>query len=97
MWEDDKACGLGTLEYSNGDLYEGEWDNDQRHGAMMTLEKANYNHLLNFFFHDRKWQIHLFFKWATCYLRGCLARRCEGLIYSTFVLPNQYVEVYFFY
>ena len=32
MWDDDKASGFGTLEYSNGDLYEGEWRNDQRHG-----------------------------------------------------------------
>ena len=32
MWDDDKASGLGTLEYSNGDLYEGEWENDQRNG-----------------------------------------------------------------
>ena len=32
MWEDDKASGHGTLEYSNGDRYEGEWENDQRNG-----------------------------------------------------------------
>lgn len=32
QWEDDKASGQGTLEYSNGDLYEGEWENDQRNG-----------------------------------------------------------------
>ena len=32
MWEDDKASGHGSLEYSNGDRYEGEWENDQRNG-----------------------------------------------------------------
>ncbi len=32
MWVDDKACGIGTLEYSSGDIYEGSWENDQRHG-----------------------------------------------------------------
>ena len=32
MWEDDKASGHGILEYSNGDLYEGDWENDQRNG-----------------------------------------------------------------
>jgi hypothetical protein len=31
-WEDDKACGHGTLKYSNGDHYEGEWTDDQRNG-----------------------------------------------------------------
>ena len=31
-WEDDKACGQGTLKYSNGDHYEGEWTDDQRNG-----------------------------------------------------------------
>jgi hypothetical protein len=32
MFEDDRACGIGTLIYSNGDVYEGSWDQDQRHG-----------------------------------------------------------------
>lgn len=32
-WEDDKACGQGTLKYSNGDHYEGEWTDDQRNGT----------------------------------------------------------------
>ena len=32
MWDDDKASGKGTLEYANGDRYEGDWDNDQRNG-----------------------------------------------------------------
>ncbi len=31
-WSDDKASGVGKLEYSNGDVYEGQWDRDQRHG-----------------------------------------------------------------
>ena len=35
MWEDDKASGHGTLEYSNGDRYEGEWENDQRNGEAL--------------------------------------------------------------
>ena len=33
-WEDDKACGQGTLKYSNGDHYEGEWTDDQRNGKL---------------------------------------------------------------
>lgn len=33
MWEDDRAAGLGSLEYANNDLYEGSWQNDQRHGT----------------------------------------------------------------
>ena len=32
MWDDDKASGHGILDYSNGDFYEGEWENDQRNG-----------------------------------------------------------------
>ena len=36
-WEDDKACGQGTLKYSNGDHYEGEWTDDQRNGKLRTL------------------------------------------------------------
>ena len=32
MWDDDKASGKGTLEYSNGDRYEGDWESDQRNG-----------------------------------------------------------------
>lgn len=33
MWEDDKASGPGTLEYHNGDVYEGDWESDQRNGT----------------------------------------------------------------
>ena len=36
MWSDDKASGHGTLEYSNGDLYDGHWENDQRNGNNHT-------------------------------------------------------------
>ena len=36
-WEDDKASGFGSLEYSNGDLYEGDWENDQRNGTYFTV------------------------------------------------------------
>lgn len=38
MWEDDKASGPGTLEYHNGDVYEGDWESDQRNGT------AQYSH-----------------------------------------------------
>ena len=31
-WHEDKATGSGTLEQANGDLYDGEWLNDHRHG-----------------------------------------------------------------
>lgn len=31
-WLDDKASGHGVLEYNNGDLFEGQWEADQRHG-----------------------------------------------------------------
>jgi hypothetical protein len=31
-WSDDKASGVGHLEYSNGDVYAGQWEKDQRHG-----------------------------------------------------------------
>ncbi len=34
-WLDDKASGQGVLEYSNGDLYEGQWDRDTRHGELL--------------------------------------------------------------
>ena len=37
-WEDDKASGFGSLEYSNGDLYEGDWENDQRNGTYVTVQ-----------------------------------------------------------
>ncbi len=36
-WADDKAAGKGKLEYSNGDLYDGEWANDQRSGMIRPL------------------------------------------------------------
>jgi hypothetical protein len=36
MFEDDRACGIGTLVYSNGDIYEGSWDQDQRHGRIQA-------------------------------------------------------------
>ena len=36
-WSDDKASGVGKLEYSNGDVYEGQWDRDQRHGKSDTF------------------------------------------------------------
>ena len=39
-WEDDKACGLGTLKYSNGDHYEGEWTDDQRNGELRNILKV---------------------------------------------------------
>ena len=32
MFEEDRASGIGSLVYSNGDIYEGSWDQDQRHG-----------------------------------------------------------------
>ena len=35
MWDDDKASGHGILDYSNGDFYEGEWENDQRNGTIL--------------------------------------------------------------
>lgn len=36
-WSDDKASGVGRLEYSNGDAYEGQWERDQRHGEYRSL------------------------------------------------------------
>lgn len=36
-WSDDKASGVGRLEYSNGDVYEGQWERDQRHGELQLL------------------------------------------------------------
>lgn len=35
-WHDDKASGNGVLEYSNGDVYDGQWELDQRHGSITT-------------------------------------------------------------
>ena len=32
QWDQDKACGFGVLEYSSGDIYEGQWYDDRRHG-----------------------------------------------------------------
>jgi hypothetical protein len=32
-WLDDKATGSGKLEYSNGDIYDGQWERDQRYGT----------------------------------------------------------------
>jgi MORN repeat len=43
MWEDDKASGHGTLEYSNGDRYEGEWENDQRNGEALLCTAMPYH------------------------------------------------------
>lgn len=31
-WAEDKASGMGSLEYCNGDSYDGQWEHDQRHG-----------------------------------------------------------------
>jgi len=31
-WLDDKATGVGRLEYCNGDMYEGQWERDLRNG-----------------------------------------------------------------
>ena len=36
-WSEDKASGVGKLEYSNGDVYEGQWDRDQRHGEQQLF------------------------------------------------------------
>ena len=49
-WEDDKACGHGTLKYSNGDHYEGEWTDDQRNGKT-SQEKKEKAKLLIVVFH----------------------------------------------
>jgi hypothetical protein len=32
QWVEDKASGEGVLEQANGDVYDGEWLNDLRHG-----------------------------------------------------------------
>jgi hypothetical protein len=45
MWEDDKASGPGTLEYSNGDVYTGEWENDQRHGTLAHIDVHTILHI----------------------------------------------------
>ncbi len=31
-WLEDKASGMGRLDYQNGDYYEGQWELDRRHG-----------------------------------------------------------------
>jgi hypothetical protein len=31
-WLEDKASGMGRLDYANGDYYEGQWELDRRHG-----------------------------------------------------------------
>lgn len=41
-WQDDKASGSGVLEYSNGDVYDGQWELDQRHGSHCTLLPSAY-------------------------------------------------------
>ena len=35
-WKNDKRCGFGVSERSNGMKYEGEWLNNQRHGYGCT-------------------------------------------------------------
>eukprot|EP00954_Amorphochlora_amoebiformis_P025834 1375588-Amorphochlora_amoeboformis.AAC.1 len=37
-WVNDKVCGEGKLFYANGNLYEGEWVDDMRHGTDRALE-----------------------------------------------------------
>ena len=32
QWSHDKSNGLGKLIHSSGEIYEGEWLNDQAHG-----------------------------------------------------------------
>jgi hypothetical protein len=35
-WLDDKASGMGRLEYCNGDSYDGQWERDHRHGVYLS-------------------------------------------------------------
>ena len=54
MWDDDKASGKGTLEYSNGDRYEGDWESDQRNGKYKNEQfDCNYRLIMsNFLFYS---------------------------------------------
>ena len=73
MWDDDKASGLGTLEYSNGDLYEGEWENDQRNG----------NEIYNIFYFCNYW---LQCKWSVIFFIFTLFFLTNFYIYSLWLL-----------
>ena len=35
QWENDKASGYGILEQNNGDVYDGQWFDDRRHGKQI--------------------------------------------------------------
>lgn len=40
QWKDGKRCGWGTLYFSNGDRYEGEFKNDNYHGEGKFIKKS---------------------------------------------------------
>ena len=46
MWLGDKASGIGVLEYASGDIYEGSWENDQRHGYGKFVSVASGAHVV---------------------------------------------------
>ena len=43
-WIDNKACGFGKFYHADGDVYEGEWQNDRANGNGVYIHKNGARH-----------------------------------------------------